>query len=179
MTRTRMEREELVIKYEKSIQAHESLQEQLASNIQVGLSGHYGLTNDIQYIYCLKRKPVVHVIRSFFIQATDKSGSEKKNKIDQLERQVAALESSLQVKNQNIDSKDKELTQVKKDYENYKLRAQSVLKQSKEKVQEEDVKKKQEDIFALEKMNDALNDKLKNLSGELRTLTIERNGIQV
>ena len=85
----------------------------------------------------------------------------------------------MQVKNQNIDSKDKELTQVKKDYENYKLRAQSVLKQSKEKVQEEDVKKKQEDIFALEKMNDALNDKLKNLSGELRTLTIERNGIQV
>lgn len=144
MTRTRMEKEELVIKYEKSIQANESLQEQLASNIQ----------------------------------ATDKSGSEKKNKIDQLERQVSALESSLQAKNQNIDIKDKELTQVKKDYENYKLRAQSVLKQSKEKVQEEDVKKKQEDIFALEKMNDALNDKLKNLSGELRTLTIEKNGIQ-
>ena len=38
--------------------------------------------------------------------------------------------------------------------------------------------RKQDDIFALEKMNDALNEKLKSLGVELRTLTIERNGIQ-
>ena len=57
-------------------------------------------------------------------------------------------------------------------------RAQSVLKQSKEKVNEEETNKKKEDFVALEKINDALNEKLKSLSIELRTLTVERNGIQ-
>ena len=144
LARLNIEKDEIFCKYEKSIQSAESLQEQLATNIQ----------------------------------ATDKSGSDKENKIHQLERLISALESSVQTKSLALESKETELSQVNKEFENYKLRAQSVLKQSKEKVNEEEAKKKQDDIIALDKMNDALNEKLKSLSVELRTLTIERNGIQ-
>ena len=144
LARLKTEQDELLIKYEKSVQGTEILQEQLANSIQ----------------------------------ASDKSGSDKENKIHQLERQISALESSVQIKSQNLESQESELSQVKKEFENYKLRAQSVLKQSKEKVNEEESSKKKEDIFALEKMNDALNEKLKSLNVELRTLTVERNGIQ-
>ena len=144
ISRIKIEKDEIFLKYERSIQSTESLQEQLASNIQ----------------------------------EKDKSGSEQINKIQQLERQISALETNLQLKNQNLEARDKELNQVNKEFENYKLRAQSVLKQSKEKDSEEVSKRKQDDIFALEKMNDALNEKLKSLGVELRTLTIERNGIQ-
>ena len=144
ISRIKIEKDEIFLKYERSIQSTESLQEQLASNIQ----------------------------------EKDKSGSEQINKIHQLERQISALETNMQLKNQNLEARDKELSQVNKEFENYKLRAQSVLKQSKEKDSEEVSKRKQDDIFALEKMNDALNEKLKSLGVELRTLTIERNGIQ-
>ena len=144
LARLKIEQDEIIIKYEKSVQGTESLQEQLANSIQ----------------------------------ASDKSGSDMENKLHQLERQITALESSVQIKGENLEYKESELSQVKKEFENYKLRAQSVLKQSKEKVNEEDSSKKKEDIFALEKMNDALNEKLKSLSVELRTLTVERNGIQ-
>ena len=144
LARVNIDKDEIFIKYERSVQSAESLQEQLAQRIQ----------------------------------ASDKSGTDKENRILQLERQIVALESSVQVKSQNLDNKESELSQVKKEFENYKLRAQSVLKQSKEKVDEENTRKKKEDIFTLEKMNDALNEKLKSLSVELRTLTVERNGIQ-
>ena len=144
LARVNIDKDETFIKYERSVQSAESLQEQLAQRIQ----------------------------------ASDKSGTDKENKILQLERQIVALESSVQIKSQNLDNKESEFSQVKKEFENYKLRAQSVLKQSKEKVDEENTRKKKEDIFTLEKMNDALNEKLKSLSVELRTLTVERNGIQ-
>ena len=144
LARVKIEQDEILIKYERSVQSAESLQEQLATSIQ----------------------------------ASDKSGSDKENKINQLERQISALECSVQIKSQNLEYNEAELSQIKKEFENYKLRAQSVLKQSKEKVNEEETNKKKEDFVALEKINDALNEKLKSLSIELRTLTVERNGIQ-
>ena len=112
------------------------------------------------------------------IQERDKSGSEKKNRISQLERQVSVLETSLHNKTETLGCKEQELMTVSKEFEQYKLRAQSVLKQTKEIVQDEESRKRQEDIFALEKMNDALNDKLKTFSTELKTLSIERNSVQ-
>ena len=113
LARVNIDKDEIFIKYERSVQSAESLQEQLAQRIQ----------------------------------ASDKSGTDKENRILQLERQIVALESSVQVKSQNLDNKESELSQVKKEFENYKLRAQSVLKQSKEKVDEENTRKKKEDIF--------------------------------
>ena len=144
LARVKIEQDEILIKYENSVQNAESLQEKLAKSIH----------------------------------ASDKSGSDKEHKIHQLERQISALECSVHIKSKNLECTEAELSQVKKEFENYKLRAQSVLKQSKEKVNEEETNKKKEDMFALEKMNDALNEKLKSFSVELRTLTVERNGIQ-
>ena len=50
---------------------------------------------------------------------------------------------------------------VNKEFENYKLRAQSVLKHNK--AEENDRAKKLEENLALEKVNGALNDKIKSL----------------
>eukprot|EP00090_Calanus_glacialis_P045684 TRINITY_DN8648_c0_g1_i2.p1 TRINITY_DN8648_c0_g1~~TRINITY_DN8648_c0_g1_i2.p1 ORF type:complete len:964 (+),score=348.99 TRINITY_DN8648_c0_g1_i2:67-2892(+) len=112
------------------------------------------------------------------IKNSEKEQGQEKNKVLQLERQVSALEANLFAKTQSLDFKDKEFIKVSKEFENYKLRAQSVLKQSKDKAFEEESKKKQDDLFAMEKMNDALNDKLKSLSLEIRTISMERNGLQ-
>jgi len=112
------------------------------------------------------------------IKNSEKEQGQEKNKVLQLERQVSALEANLFAKTQGLDFKDKEFIKVSKEFENYKLRAQSVLKQSKDKAFEEESKKKQDDLFAMEKMNDALNDKLKSLSLEIRTISMERNGLQ-
>eukprot|EP00092_Neocalanus_flemingeri_P096298 GFUD01122575.1.p1 GENE.GFUD01122575.1~~GFUD01122575.1.p1 ORF type:complete len:1513 (+),score=587.82 GFUD01122575.1:87-4625(+) len=112
------------------------------------------------------------------IKSSEKEQGLEKSKVFQLERQVSALESNLVAKTQNLDSKEKDLNKVSKEFDNYKLRAQSVLKQSKDKASEEESSKKQEDLFAMEKLNDALNDKLKSLSLEIRTISIERNGLQ-
>jgi len=112
------------------------------------------------------------------IKMSEKEQGLEKNKVLQLERQVSALEGNLIAKTQNLDSKEKDFNLVSKEFENYKLRAQSVLKQSKDKTSEEDTRKKQEDLFAMEKMNDALNDKLKSFSLEIRTISMERNGLQ-
>jgi len=112
------------------------------------------------------------------IKNSEKEQGQEKNKVFQLERQVSALEANLAAKSQSLNFKDNEFTKVSKEFENYKLRAQSVLKQSKDKTFEEESKKKQEDMFALEKMNDALNDKMKTMSLEIRTISMERNGLQ-
>ena len=144
LSRVKVEKDEMFLKNEKSIQSYEALQEQLASQVK----------------------------------SSDQTEFDRKNKVNQLERQISALENNLTSRSDNLELTEAELTRVTKEFENYKLRAQSVLKQSQEKGNEEQVKKKQEEIFALEKMNDALNDKLKSVGVELRTLTIERNGIQ-
>merc|ERR1712106_176589 len=79
------------------------------------------------------------------IKNSEKEQGQEKNKVFQLERQVSALEANLAAKSQSLDFKDNEFTKVSKEFENYKLRAQSVLKQSKDKTFEEESKKKQED----------------------------------
>jgi chromosome segregation ATPase len=112
------------------------------------------------------------------IKNSEKEQGQEKNKVLQLERQVSALEANLTAKSQSLDFKENEYMKVSKEFENYKLRAQSVLKQSKDKASEEETKKKQDDLFAMEKMNDALNDKIKSMSLEIRTISMERNVLQ-
>jgi len=112
------------------------------------------------------------------IKNSEKEQGQEKNKVVQLERQVAALEANLAARSQSLKFKENEFNTVSKEFENYKLRAQSVLKQSKDKASEEESKKKQDDLFALEKMNDALNDKIKSMSLEIRTISMERNVLQ-
>merc|ERR1711915_39689 len=107
------------------------------------------------------------------IKNSEKEQGLGKNKVSQLERQVSALETNLQSKAESLSLKENEFQKVSKEFEQYKLRAQSVLKQSKDKALEEESTKKKEDIMALEKMNDALNEKLKSMSLEMRTISLE------
>jgi len=95
--------------------------------------------------------------------------------LDKEKERISALEDSLIAKNQSLVLKDEELVMVSKEYENYKLRAQSVLKQSKENVSKEDLDKKQEDLLALEKMNDSLNVKMRSISLLNKSIVVERN----
>ena len=98
--------------------------------------------------------------------------------MQQLSRQVASLESSSRALAAALQEKEGEVERVTREFTGYKLRAQSVLKQSKDQQVEEAAAKKQEEIFAMEKLNDALNDKLKSLSLEVRTVQVERRGLQ-
>ena len=102
---------------------------------------------------------------------------------------MAALEASSSATAQQFSEKEVELEKISKEFESYKLRAQSVLKQSKDQQVwsrsleqkfstyvslqvEKEAAKKQEEIFAMEKLNDALNEKLKSLSMEVCLLAI-------
>ena len=94
---------------------------------------------------------------------TGKDKDETRTRMAALERQVNALESQLAARLEDIEGREVEIAKVSKEFENYKLRAQSVLKQNKDKAEEDEKMKKQEEIVSLEKINDALEGKTKSL----------------
>jgi hypothetical protein len=100
-------------------------------------------------------------------QEWERQNGGERARAQQLERQVAALEASGAATARQLQEREVEVERLAREYENYKLRAQSVLKQSKDQQVELEASKKQEEIFAMEKLNDALNDKLKSLSLEV------------
>jgi len=129
--------------------------------------------NSIQSNEALQEQAAVLARRSEQTQA------EEKNTISHLERQIATLETNLNTTAQKLDDKEQEIVKISSEFDKYKTRAQSVLKQSKDKTNpEEEMRKKREDIFSLEKMNDLLNEKLKSVGLEIRTVTLERNSLQ-
>ena len=85
------------------------------------------------------------------------------------------MEANLAAKSQSLKFKENGFILVSKEFENYKLRTQSILKQSKDKTSEKETKKKENDLFALEKINDVLNDKIKSMSLKFRTVSMKRN----
>ena len=85
------------------------------------------------------------------------------------------MEANLAAKSQSLKFKENGFILVSKEFENYKLRTQSILKQSKDKTSEKETKKKENDLFALEKINDVLNDKIKSMSLKFRTISMKRN----
>jgi len=112
------------------------------------------------------------------VQDAERTSGGERLKVQQLQRQVAALEASSSATAQQFSEKEVELEKISKEFESYKLRAQSVLKQSKDQQVEREAAKKQEEIFAMEKLNDALNEKLKSLSMEVKTVQVERQTLQ-
>ena len=85
------------------------------------------------------------------------------------------MEANLAAKSQSLKFKENGFILVSKEFENYKLRTQSILKQSKDKTSEKETKKKENDLFALEEINDVLNDKIKSMSLKFRTVSMKRN----
>ena len=129
--------------------------------------------NSIQSNEALQEQAAVLARRAEQTQA------EEIKTISHLERQIVTLETNLNTTAQKLDDKEQEIVKISSEFDKYKTRAQSVLKQSKDKTNpEEEMRKKREDIFSLEKMNDLLNEKLKSVGLEIRTVTLERNSLQ-
>jgi len=112
------------------------------------------------------------------LSRTEKSGGEERNKVSSLERQLNAMENRMQNKIAECREREEELERLRKEFESYKVRAQSVLKQAKDNVNQEDRTKKKDEILAMEKMNDALQDKIRSLSLMLKTGELEKRGLQ-
>merc|ERR1719234_1005626 len=112
------------------------------------------------------------------VQDAERASGGERLKVQQLQRQVAALEASNSATSQQLSEREVEAVRLSKEFDNYKLRAQSVLKQSKDQQVEREAAKKQEELFAMEKLNDALNEKLKSLSMEVKTVQVERQTLQ-
>ena len=73
---------------------------------------------------------------------------------------------------------EQELEKVRTEFDKYKVRAQSVLKQAKEKVENEDGRRNQDEINTIEKINCALEERMRNLMMELKTVQMEKQGLQ-
>jgi len=112
------------------------------------------------------------------VQDAERASGGERLRVQQLQRQVAALEASNSATAQQLSEREGEAERLSKEFDNYKLRAQSVLKQSKDQQVEREAAKKQEELFAMEKLNDALNEKLKTLSMEVKTVQVERQTLQ-
>merc|ERR1719341_2004490 len=66
------------------------------------------------------------------VQDAERASGGERLKVQQLQRQVAALEASNSATAQQLSERAGEAERLSKEFENYKLRAQSVLKQSKD-----------------------------------------------
>ena len=88
-------------------------------------------------------------------------------RVEQLERQVVALEARGSATARALAEREEEVARVEREFEGYKLRAQSVLKQSREAQGEQEEARRRQEVTAVEQLNDALNDKLKSLSLEV------------
>ena len=71
------------------------------------------------------------------------------------------------------------MEKLRREFDGYKVRAQSVLKQANERSeQEEQRRQNQEEINAVQKINDALNEKLMGLVLEIKTVQAEKSCLQ-
>ncbi len=74
---------------------------------------------------------------------------------------MTLLETDLGRKAKSYEEVQEKLASVEKEFESYKVRAQSVLKQSKE--QDTAIGAKAQELATLERMNQSLNEKIGNM----------------
>jgi len=113
------------------------------------------------------------------LSRNENSASEGRTRVNQLERQIIALESSTHNKTSELKEKQNEVDNLRKEFETYKVRAQSVLKQAKEaQINEEDNSKVKEELRSTQKMVEAIKDKLRLSLDENKTVKVESNRLQ-
>jgi len=95
-------------------------------------------------------------------------------------QKVLSMDKELVDIRQCLELKEKEFVKISKEFENYKLRAQNVLKQSKEKSSGdiEVLEKKQEELLTMEKLNETLEAKVASVNLQIKSVMTERSNLQ-
>lgn len=96
---------------------------------------------------------------------------------DKMVRQVYALEDSLETIKVNLNAKESEVEDIKTEFSNYKIRAQSVLRQNQTKDSSHE-NELEEENQTLQRTVDSLSQKLKSTSAEYENLSKTLNDLR-
>lgn len=109
----------------------------------------------------------------------EKTEVEERNRVSQLERQLSSVENKLQGRVCELQDRELELSRLRAEFDKYKVRAQSVLSQSREAANHPNSNSaSQDELLAVEKLNDQLNGRIKSLAAEVKTIEMEKSVLQ-
>ena len=78
-----------------------------------------------------------------------------------------------------LQDRESELSRLRAEFDKYKVRAQSVLSQSREAANHQNSNSaSQDELLAVEKLNDQLNGRIKSLAAEVKTIEMEKSVLQ-